>query len=76
MNRVIALLLLSASLVSAETRSIGKDPISGLAQAVVVENGPLIHTAQFLPVDRKGELVARGDASKQTARVLENILDA
>ena len=76
MNRVIAVLLLSACLVSGQTKSIGKDPISGLAQAVVVENGPLIHTAQFLPVDRKGEVIEKGDASKQTASVLENIIDA
>lgn len=76
MNRVIALLLLSASLVSAQTRSIGKDPVSGLAQAVVVEGAPLIHTAQFLPLDRKGELVAKGDARKQTEHVLENLTEA
>src|SRR4051812_8839968 len=76
MNRVIGLLLLSACLVSGETKSIGKDPISGLAQAVVVESEPLIHTAQFLPLDRKGEVIARGDATKQTALVLENIIDA
>ncbi|MDB6056247.1 MAG: Endoribonuclease [Verrucomicrobiales bacterium] len=76
MNRVIALLLLSACLVSAQTRSIGKDPVSGLAQAVIVEGAPLIHTAQFLPIDRKGELVAQGDAAKQTAHVLENLIQA
>ena len=69
MYRIIALLLLSACLVSAETKSIGKDPISGLAQAVVVESAPLIHTAQFLPLDHKGQLVAKGDAAKQAARV-------
>jgi len=75
MNRVIAFLLLSSCLVSGQVRSIGKDPISGLAQAVAVEGAPLIHTAQFLPLDSKGELVAKGDVAKQTARVLENITE-
>jgi enamine deaminase RidA (YjgF/YER057c/UK114 family) len=76
MNRIIALLLLSASLVSAETKSIGKDPISGLAQAVVVEAAPLIHTAQFLPLDHDGKLVDKGDAARQATVVLENLTQA
>jgi enamine deaminase RidA (YjgF/YER057c/UK114 family) len=76
MNRVIAFLLLSVCLVSAQTKSIGKDPVSGLAQAVVVEGAPLIHTAQFLPLDHKGILVGKGDARKQTEAVLDNLFEA
>lgn len=76
MNRILALLLLSACLVSAQPRSIGTDPTSGLAQVVVVPSAPLIHTAQFLPIDRDGKLVGVGDANKQAAQVLENIMKA
>lgn len=76
MHRIIALLLLSACLASAETKSVGKEPISGLSQAVVVDSAPLIHTAQFLPLDHKGNPVDKGDASKQAALVLENITEA
>jgi enamine deaminase RidA (YjgF/YER057c/UK114 family) len=77
MHRIIATLLLSACVASAEPfKSIGKDPISGMAQAVVVDSAPLIHTAQFFPVDRDGKLVGGNDANKQTAQTLENILKA
>ena len=76
MNRIIALLLLSACLASAETKFIGKDPISGMSQAVVVDGGPLIHTAQLFGVDRKGKLVGGDDVAKQSAQVLENITEA
>lgn len=76
MTRIVALLLLSTIVAFCqELRSVGKDPVSGLAQAVVVPNAPLIHTAQFLSVDRSGKFV-NGDAVKQTTQVLENITQA
>jgi enamine deaminase RidA (YjgF/YER057c/UK114 family) len=77
MNRILALVLLCiAATNAAAVQSIGKDPVSGLAQAVVVENAPLIHTAQFMALDKKGELIGRADAAKQATRILENISEA
>src|SRR3954467_12990099 len=76
MNRIVALLLLSTIVAfGEEARSVGKDPVSGMAQAVVVPSAPLIHTAQFLSIDRSGKFV-NGDAAKQSAQVLENIMQA
>lgn len=76
MIRIIALLLLAPIVAfGQEVRSVGKDPVSNMAQAVVVPNAPLIHTAQFFSVDRSGKFVD-GDATKQSAQVLENILQA
>jgi enamine deaminase RidA (YjgF/YER057c/UK114 family) len=77
MNRIIVLLLLSAFATFGDgVKSIGKDPIAGMAQAVVVPNAPLIHTAQFIAQDDKRKLVAPGDVGKQAAKILENIVAA
>jgi enamine deaminase RidA (YjgF/YER057c/UK114 family) len=45
---------------------------SGLSSAVVVPDLPLIHTRQFLPVDRDNHLIQR-DAAGQTDVVLDGI---
>jgi enamine deaminase RidA (YjgF/YER057c/UK114 family) len=55
------------------------DAPAGMAQAVVVEGFPLVHTRQLLPVDSEGKLVGEGAAEKQIAQVLANlktVLDA
>lgn len=46
---------------------------SGVSTAVVVGDVALIHTSQFLPVDRDGRIVGIGDVAKQLEQVLENI---
>lgn len=45
----------------------------GIAQAVVVGNLPLAHTAQLLPLDASGKLVGKGQPEAQIAQVLDNL---
>jgi enamine deaminase RidA (YjgF/YER057c/UK114 family) len=54
-------------------RSIGEDPASGLARAVVVDEGALVHTALMLPEDAQGRLQGDADIEAQARRVLANI---
>jgi enamine deaminase RidA (YjgF/YER057c/UK114 family) len=68
--------LMVASVFSAESvrlRSIGADPATGAARAVVVEEGALVHTALMFPEDGEGRLQGGGDAGTQATRVLANI---
>jgi enamine deaminase RidA (YjgF/YER057c/UK114 family) len=53
-------------------RSIGTDPATGLARAVVVDEGALVHTALMFPEDGEGRLLGEGDVG-QASRVLTNI---
>lgn len=46
---------------------------TGSSRAVVVEEVPLAHTTQLMPLNPQGELVGRGDISKQVNQVLANI---
>jgi len=57
----------------APTKHIDPNPDTGTAAAVVVENVPLVHTAQFLPLDAQGKIVGKGDAAAQIERVLANL---
>lgn len=54
-------------------RSVEPDDATGTAKAVVVGRTPLAHTAQLLPLDAKGELVGKGDISRQAGQVLDNL---
>ena len=54
-------------------RSVGGDRQSGVARAVVVEEGALVHTALMFPEDRDGRLQGGADAGAQAVRVLANI---
>ena len=54
-------------------RSISADPATGVARAVVVEEGALVHTALMFPEDQEGRLQGGADAAAQGARVLANI---
>ena len=54
-------------------RSIGSDSSTGLARAVVVEEGALVHTALMFPEDANGRLQGEGNAAAQATRVLANI---
>ena len=65
-----------ASALSAQSvrlRSIGSDPATGLARAVVVDEGALVHTALMFPEDGAGRLQGRNNAAAQFTRVLANI---
>lgn len=54
-------------------RSLGEDPATGLARAVVVEEGALVHTALMWPEDAQGRLQGDGNVETQARRVLANI---
>src|SRR6185312_4072452 len=45
----------------------------GVSRATVVDDLPLAHTAQLLPLDRDGKIVGAEDAAAQTAQVLKNV---
>jgi enamine deaminase RidA (YjgF/YER057c/UK114 family) len=66
-------LVVSFSADRVRLRSIGEDPATGLARAVVVEEGALVHTALMLPEDAQGRLQGDGDIDAQARRVLANI---
>jgi enamine deaminase RidA (YjgF/YER057c/UK114 family) len=51
--------------------SLRPDPRSGSAGAVVVQDVPLVHTAQLLPLDAGGRVVSPDDATAQARRVVE-----
>ena len=67
------LLVTAFSAESVRLRSIGADPATGLARAIVVEEGALVHTALMFPEDAKGRLQGEGDAEAQARRVLANV---
>jgi enamine deaminase RidA (YjgF/YER057c/UK114 family) len=52
------------------------DDARGIARAVVVEHGALVHTALLLPEDPEGRLTGENDVQLQAARVLENLQTA
>jgi enamine deaminase RidA (YjgF/YER057c/UK114 family) len=54
-------------------RSIGGHPSSGVARAVVVEEGALVHTALMYPENASGDLEGAGDAAVQARRALHSI---
>ena len=63
----------SPSASAVRLRSIDADPATGVARAVVVERGALVHTALMFPEDRAGQLEAPGNAEAQGAAVLANV---
>jgi enamine deaminase RidA (YjgF/YER057c/UK114 family) len=54
-------------------RALGGDPAGGMAAAVVVEEGALVHTALLYSEDRDGQLQGGNDARAQAGRVLANL---
>src|ERR1700722_15765711 len=52
----------------------GYDRFTGMVNAVIIDEGPLVHSAQILPWGRQGEIIGKGDASRQAEQVLENLL--
>ncbi len=49
------------------------DAPAGMSQAVIVDQMPLVHTRQLLPLDGDGKLVGEGSADKQISQVLANL---
>ena len=54
----------------------GYNQITRMVDAVIIDEGPLVHTGQILPWGNQGEIVGTGDASVQAARVVANLLEA
>ncbi len=57
-------------------RSIEPNSATGSALAVVVGSTSLAHTTQLLPLDPKGAVVGKGDATRQIEQVLANLATA
>jgi len=57
-------------------RFIGSSETNGSSNAVIVDEVPLAHTMQFLPLDRRGNLLHPGDLNKQVDQVFLNISKA
>lgn len=53
-------------------RRVNRSAETGTARAVVVDDVPLLHTAQVLPVNERGELVGAEPAA-QVGKVLDNL---
>jgi len=49
------------------------DATAGMSQAVIVDQMPLVHTRQLLPLDSAGKVVGAGAADKQIEQVLANL---
>jgi enamine deaminase RidA (YjgF/YER057c/UK114 family) len=54
-------------------KPIGNSTATGGSLAVVVNEVPLVHTSQFLPLNKKGLLVGKNDLEKQLNQVFDNI---
>jgi enamine deaminase RidA (YjgF/YER057c/UK114 family) len=52
------------------------DQGTGAPNAVAVGEASLAHTAQLLPLNQRGKLVGKGDASRQIEQVLNNLAGA
>jgi enamine deaminase RidA (YjgF/YER057c/UK114 family) len=49
---------------------LGADEFTGGSVGVVVGNGPLVHTTQFLPLQPDGTVLGKGNAGEQADAVL------
>jgi enamine deaminase RidA (YjgF/YER057c/UK114 family) len=49
------------------------DAPEGMAQAVIVQGQPLVHTRQLLPLDAGGNLVGSGSVEQQVNQCLDNL---
>lgn len=59
---------------ASSVRFITPDAATGSSRAVVVASRDLIHTAQILPLDQRGQLVGAGDASQQLVQLRANLV--
>src|SRR5436190_15731295 len=49
------------------------DPQTGASAAVLVDDLPLIHTSQLLPLNERAEVMGPGDPAKQTEQLLAKL---
>ncbi|MFN0199577.1 MAG: Rid family hydrolase [Planctomycetaceae bacterium] len=54
---------------------VGADDEQARAQAVIVDNQPLLHTRQIFPVDAEGNALAANDVAAQTKAVLDKLAE-
>lgn len=54
----------------------GSSNLPGASDAVIVDDVPLVHTTQFLPLDKSGTIVGRGNINAQVNQVFFNISSA
>ena len=74
---IIAFCLILSMKISAQTiRYSGTSRLLGTSDAVLVKDVPLVHTSQFLPLDRAGGLVSQGNLNAQTNQVFTNLSNA
>ncbi len=67
----------SVSAIGAEVmRCIGANALTGSSQAVVVENVPLVHTAQLFPRDAQGRFSSDENSAEQTNLLLDQLATA
>lgn len=66
-------LLLAAPATADGPQAFGPSPGTGTSAAVRVENVPLAHTAQLLPVDVRGAVVGKGKAGEQIDHLLDDL---
>lgn len=57
-------------------RYIGSSELKGSSDVVIVDDVALAHTAQFLPLDSRGNISHPGDLSKQVDQVFQNLSKA
>jgi enamine deaminase RidA (YjgF/YER057c/UK114 family) len=55
------------------TSCIAPDQVTGTAMAVVVDDVPLVHTAQVFPLPRRSKIIPADNAGGQATVVLENL---
>lgn len=51
----------------------GFNQTTKMVDAVIIDDGPLVHTAQILPWGSDGKIVGQGDISRQTQQVFDNL---
>ncbi len=54
----------------------GSSNLPGASDAVIVDDVPLVHTTQFLPLNNSGNIVGLGDINAQINQVFLNISSA
>ncbi|MDO8994286.1 MAG: hypothetical protein Q7U83_14540, partial [Daejeonella sp.] len=54
----------------------GSSNLPGVSDAVIVDDVPLVHTNQFLPLDKSGNIVGSGDINAQINQIFLNISSA
>lgn len=69
----LAILFLPALGRGATVSCLAPDRATGSSLAVTVDDVPLAHTAQVLPLDAHGKIAARGDAKAQARLVLASL---